>query len=379
MKSQISRQINLAQHIIDGSIAIDSTKTFKSILQIFPNDPALHKAFADFLLRKKSRENAQKVYSRAARLYIDAGMILQAIVCKLIQWRLQKPSSHEAKLFYQTLRRGSYHETPLNLFFDRLSFPELIALINRMDLLRLPAGQMIKKIGDSENDLYLIVSGNLKATTYQPLLDEADEQKKSTLFLTENDFFGDIYPFEEQKNSQSYTETISRTELVRIPKKKMIDVCAKYPAIELGIIDLFKTRSNTDEEGILRMVRKADRHKFPIKMNLEIRPGGPDNHPIVLDGYTKDVSVGGMCIILDSKFSALGTVYEQFQNAQIQISLPSQALTISVSGNIVWSDDVEYKGEKTVALGIQFDEMAPKLGGMLVVFADIIRNNEKEP
>jgi CRP-like cAMP-binding protein len=377
MKSQISRQINLAQHIIDGSIAIDSTKTFKSILQIFPNDPALHKAFGDLLIRKKSRATALKVYSKAAKLYIDMGMILQAVVCKLIQWRLQKPSAQEARLFCQTQRQGSYHETPLNQFFDRLSYSELIALIDRMDLLRLSAGQMIKKIGDEETDLYFIVSGNLKATTYQPLQDEADEQKKSTVFLTENDFFGDIYPFEELKNSQSYTETIGRTELVRIPKKKIIDLCRKYPAIELGIIDLFKARSHTDEEGILRMVRKTDRHKFPIKMNLEIRPGGADNHPIVLDGYTKDMSVGGMCIVLDAKFSALGSVYEQFQNAQIQISLPSEALTISVSGNIVWSNEVKYEGDKTVALGIQFDEMTPKLSGMLVVFADIIRTSEK--
>ena len=377
MKSQISRQINLAQHIIDGSIAIDSTKTFQSILQIFPKDPALHKAFADFLVRKKSRTNAVKVYSKAAKLYIDTGMILQAIVCKRIHWRLQKPSPQDARLFIQTLRQGNYHETPLNLFFDRLSYPELIALINRMDLLRLSAGQMIKKIGDEETDLYFIVSGNLKATTYRPLKDEADEQKKSTVFLTENDFFGDIYPYTEVKNSQSYTETIGRTELVRIPKKKMIDVCRKYPAIELGIIDLLKARARGDDEGILRMVRKTDRHKFPVKMNLEIRPGGADNHPIVLDGCTKDVSVGGMCIVLDSKFSALGSVYEQFQNAQIQISLPSEALTISVSGNIVWSNEVKYEGEKTVALGIQFDEMTPKLSGMLVVFADIIRDSDK--
>ena len=152
MKSQISRQINLAQHIIDGSIAIDSTKTFKSILQIFPHDPALHKAFADFLIRKKSRPNALKVYSKAAKLYIDMGMILQAVVCKLIQWRLQKPSPQEARLFYQTQRQGSYHETPLNQFFDRLSYSELIALINRMDLLRLSAGQVIKKIGDEDRN-----------------------------------------------------------------------------------------------------------------------------------------------------------------------------------------------------------------------------------
>ncbi len=47
MRSNINQQISIAEHIVDGSITLDSTDEFKSILRIFPSDPALHRVFAD--------------------------------------------------------------------------------------------------------------------------------------------------------------------------------------------------------------------------------------------------------------------------------------------------------------------------------------------
>lgn len=43
-----------------------------------------------------------------------------------------------------------------------------------------------------------------------------------------------------------------------------------------------------------------------------------------------------------------------------------------MSGNIVWRRQVSAEDEKTVALGIQYQNMTPKLSGMLFVFADIL-------
>ena len=64
-----------------------------------------------------------------------------------------------------------------------------------------------------------IVSGALRATTYQPV--EANGEtvyKKIGLHLSENDFFGAVDPFEEKQLSKSYVETITQTELIKIPK-----------------------------------------------------------------------------------------------------------------------------------------------------------------
>jgi hypothetical protein len=84
-----------------------------------------------------------------------------------------------------------------------------------------------------------------------------------------------------------------------------------------------------------------------------------------------------MCIILDAKYTNIPTVYKSIKNARIEISLPGEALTINVSGAIVWNKEVYYQGQQTVALGIQFEDMSPKLSGLLVVFADILSDDSE--
>ena len=375
MDNQLSRQITIAKHIIDGTITIDSVKEFEGMLQIFPNDPSLHRAYSDLLVRKKSYAKAIQSYHKSAELFIAAGKMLAAILCKILQWRIKKPSHHQARQFYTALFSGSYHETRLKSFFDRLSYPELMALMNHMQRVRMATGSIIRKIGDAEKALYFVVSGNIKSTTYQPLKKNETDHQKTTHYLTENDFFGNIYPFKEEKLSQAYTETASRVEMIKLSKERLIQTCKKYSNIELGIIDLLQTRSTDNDEDILRSVRKTERHTLPLRMNLKIYPDALSHHPVVLDGYSKDVSVGGMCIILDAKYTNIPTVYKSIKNARIEISLPSEALTINVSGSIVWNKEVYYQGQQTVALGIQFEDMSPKLSGLLVVFADMMSEN----
>lgn len=374
--NDLSKQIDIAKQVIDGSIRIDSIKEFEGMLQIFPKDPDLHRAFCDLLMRKRRYGQAAKAYHKSAELFIASGKILPALLCKLFQWRIEKPSRSEAKQFYKDLLNGSYHETSLKVFLSRLSFPELIAMMNYMKRLSLPAGQTVIKIGDSEEALFFVVSGSLVSTVYDPMHKNESNHGKSTVQLSENDYFGRIYPFEKEKISQSSTETSSRVELIRLSKPQLIKLCKKYPNIELGIIDLMKTRSNGNDNGTLRTVRKTERHQLPLRMNLKIYPDATSHHPVILDGYSKDVSVGGMCILLDSKYANIPTVYKSIKNAKIEISLPGEALTISVTAAIAWSKEVYHEGEKTVALGIEFEDMSPKLSGLLVVFADILSDRE---
>jgi CRP-like cAMP-binding protein len=372
MRSNINQQISIAKHIVDGSITLDSTDEFKSILRIFPSDPALHRVFADHLVHKKSIEAAIGAYSKAATLNIESGMMLQAIICKIQEWRLKKPNRQKAERFYRALSGGRYHQTPLNVFFNSLSFDEFSELLNQMTRVRVAAGKTVRKLGDQEKDLYLIVSGTLKATKILPLAKMQDKPQKTAVYLTENDFFGNIYPFENENISQAFVETIANAELVKIPREKFKKICKKYPNIELGLIDLFKARSEAGEEGLLRQVRLTGRHKLPIKIEMKIYPGNSGSHPIILDGYTRDVSIGGMCIVLDAKYAHVPSMYQDIRNAGIQISMESDAMTVSVTGKIVWSKEVAVGAEKTVALGIQYMNLTPKLSGLLVVFADIL-------
>jgi CRP-like cAMP-binding protein len=375
MNNQISKHISIARHIVDGSLTIDSVKEFRSILRIFPNDPALHRVYGDLQARKKSFKAAAASYRKAGTLYIESGMMLQAVVCKILEWRLYPPTSLKARRFYQALNGGKYHETLLNVFFNRLSFSEFAAFINRLKRVRIKAGKTIIKIGEQENFLYFIAAGNVTATTLHPLADGQKEAEKSIVHLTENDFFGDIYPLESDKISQSYFETPTVTELVKISQTALKRICKKFPNIELGIIDLLKARSNVNDDEILRKVRQTDRRLLPVKIDMQIYPGKSGHHPIVLDGYTRDVSIGGMCIVLDAGYEHVPSMYNDIKNSRIQISMASEAMTISVSGKIVWSKEVIFEGRKTIALGIQYQNMTPQLSGLMVVFADILEGS----
>ena len=83
MNDELNKKITLAKRVIEGSIVIDSIKEFEGMLQIFPNDPALHRAYSDLLKRRKSFDNAAKSYQKSADLFIASGKMLPAILCKM--------------------------------------------------------------------------------------------------------------------------------------------------------------------------------------------------------------------------------------------------------------------------------------------------------
>jgi CRP-like cAMP-binding protein len=372
MKGQLSKQISIAKHIVEGSITIDSVKEFQGMLQIFPNDPALHRAYADLLVRKQLFEAAVQSYHQAAKLYTVAGLLLQAVVCQVLKWRIHPPNDAQTQKFWEIFHKSKYHEIPTNTFLAGLSHSELVAVMNGMQLLRLTAGKTVNKIGDEENALYFIVAGNIKATTYEPLEKNDFDHRKSTVYLAENDFFGHIYPLNESKLSHSHTESITQTELARISRDKLIQICRRHTPIELGIIDLLKVRANKAEVEVRRAVRKADRHKLPVKMNLKIWPGTAGYYGLILDGTSRDISVDGMCIVLDAKYANVPSIYKSIKNAKIEISLPSEAMTVNVLGSIAWSNEVYQEEQRSLALGIRFEEMSPQMSGMLVVFANML-------
>ena len=82
MSDWINKQNSLVSRIIDGSVTIDSVKKFEDLLKVFPGKPELQKAYAGFLRKEKSLDAAD-AYGKASKLFIESGMTLQAIVCKI--------------------------------------------------------------------------------------------------------------------------------------------------------------------------------------------------------------------------------------------------------------------------------------------------------
>ena len=367
--SQLKIDKNTVEHIIDGAIVINSVELMLNILKKYPAEPNLVRIYADLLLKNKMPEAAVKAYNRAAKLYLDSGKILPAIVAKISQWHIEMPSDQHVQSFLTELNRNNNKTLPLGHFFSKLSIQELKALCSLFENIRVPSGHVVKQIGDTEDHLFFIVSGQLKDSIYLTLQNQGKVFRKPTLVLAENDFFGDIYPFNKEHRSQSYIETLEPVELVRIPKEKLMRICRKYTNIELGIIDLLSVRSLTNSDEPSDMIRQESRHKFILSLQLEIYPEHSPDQAIHLEGGSEDISIGGMSIIIDSTSvgdsTPISDLDKTIPNAKINVSVVTHTLLLKISGKIVWSREIVQDGTKTSAIGMQFDEMSPKIRGLL--------------
>ena len=112
----LSGDKSIPEHIIDGSIVIDSVEAFKSILKQFPENANLLKAYSDFLTKSNLFDLAAQSYGKAASQFVETGKILQAIVSKKLQWRIQPAKKKEVHRFLESLKNGHFSEIPLKVF-----------------------------------------------------------------------------------------------------------------------------------------------------------------------------------------------------------------------------------------------------------------------
>ena len=367
--NQIKIDKNTVEHIIDGSIVINSIDLMLDAIKKFPAEPDLVRIYASLLTQNKMPDAAAKAYNRAARLYLNKDKILPAMVSKISQWHIEMPSDQDVQSFLAELNGSNNQNLPLGHFFSKLSIQELKALCSLFENIRLPSGRVVKEIGDPEDYLFFVVSGRLKDSIYLTLQDQRKIFRKPTLTLAENDFFGDIYPFNKEQRSQSYIETLEPVELVRIPKEKLMRIGRKYPNIELGIIDLLNIRSLTEEGAPSDEIRRETRQKFSLKLQLEIFTEHSPEEALLIEGDSEDISIGGMSIIIDSTEAANSSgstsLDKTLTNAIISASVITHTLLLKISGKIVWSREVSRDGVKALAIGMQFDEMSPKVRGLL--------------
>ena len=365
---------SIPEHIIDGTIVIDSIEAFSSILKQFPDHPALLKKYADLLFRQELLDLAAKSYGEAARLYIDSGQMLQAVVAQKQQWLIKPPSKKEIPLFLSALEQGNFRTTPLKMLFDKLSPKEILAIISGFVRVRLFAEKTIRKAGDLETDMYFIVSGTLKDSIFPSLETKEKVHRKPSIYLSDDDLFGEIYPFKMDQTSKSDIKTETQVELVKVSKQKLMKLCREFPNLEPALIDLLKIRSGSESSSLPATVRKAERYQLPIKMNLELAPKGTFKNPLIVDGYSSDISIGGICVVLNGKSKQIGhllaSLPETADKSQIRVSFPGETMELKVLGNIMWRHEIHFNGNKTLALGIRFEEDSPKLRGMLFMFAN---------
>ena len=112
---------------------------------------------------------------------------------------------------------------------------------------------------------------------------------------------------------------------------------------------------------------------------LEIYPQSAANFPIIIEGYSNDILVGGTCVVLDINdeniSNSVATLNKTIKNSIVKLNYPNEGLELKISGKIAWTHEVIFRGMNTLALGIQFQGLSPKLRGMFFVFANSSSNS----
>ena len=357
MNNQPDKKSKIASRIIDGSITVDSVAGFNNLLKTFPNDPWLHKFYADLLKREKSFYAAADAYGIAADLFIESDMPLQALTSKFFEWRILDPLNHEDQAFCASLRKCRAQKRGVQSFIISMTYPELMAFMGNLIIRHFPAGSMLKRFGDEENDLYFVVYGALEKTVYHRLEKGGKVHKKSTKSLVENDFFGEIYPFEDEKVSRSDIETTTRVEFATIPKSRLMAICREYPNVKILVDGLYKSNLVSDEEKFTSIIRNTVRHQLSTQVNIKIFGDQQSKAPMEFSGFTDNISLSGASVVLGGNYDT-----DYFGNligkrVQIQIYLPIAFVSLSISGTSVWSKEISIEGKKNKMLGIQFEKL----------------------
>ena len=347
---------DVVNSILDGSGTVDTLEEFKEILKTDPENPSLLRAYGDFLVRDTVFDEAAHAYKKSAGLFAKSGAIAQAMLSKILQWGVIKVSERECRSIYRALSDIKSEEIPVLHFFARMTYSELIAVMEELEQIQFSSGHVLMKPGDPEFNIFFIASGLLRENV--DYHSSTEELEQFTATLSENMFSGDIYPFEEENLSPSCIETITDVRLLRFSKPDIVSVCRKYPNIRFLIMELCQTRHGSESQRYSPLVRAATRYQLQTEGVLKVFPDEENESPLILKCILDDVSKGGACINLGEKYWIGSSVGLAGKRAKMLINVSKASRSFEVMGNIMWEKEVPHDETTHILVGIQFNQMS---------------------
>ncbi|MFO7713876.1 PilZ domain-containing protein [Desulfosarcina sp.] len=363
---------SILEQIRNDRIDIGTMDGFKPLLEAFPENPDLYRKYADRLAAANQPEAALVAYHRAAGLYLEAGMVLQSIVAKILAWSIVKPSHREGRDFHAKVRRMGGGDVPSQLFFPQLRYEEMVALMLRLTRIRLAPGTTVYDVGQEATQIYFIVSGELTETPPQT----KDGQPSDAIALAENDIFGDIFPLEEASYCRARVATTSAVEMVKMSKPVLKAACYRYPRIRERLERLSRVRTPQDSDRIWKTVRRSCRYCLPADVKLELAPKNPAEKR-VLHGSLRDLSTGGICVALKNDFPPPDSKFQLKENTTLTILEGNRTVINHLTGKVAWRTTVGSSSHPIHIVGIAFNQMAEETAIALNAFCTI-SNDEQD-
>ena len=119
---------------------------------------------AEELSGQNQVKQAAELYRTAMQQYAESGKILSAIAAKARELKIIKRAPNKARDIYNALRTIAANNIPSYEFFTKMSYDELLGILQALEVEVFPAGSIVKQAGDPETDLYFVVSGTLQET-----------------------------------------------------------------------------------------------------------------------------------------------------------------------------------------------------------------------
>jgi hypothetical protein len=364
-------QYSVMQRIIDGSLAIDSIEEFQEILTIYPDDALLYRKYADLLLEKHRLTDAVQAFDKAARLFIDQGMNLQAIVAKILQWGIEKPTHEQVLQFHRLLTRKGDQYTPLQRLWANMRYPELVTTMLRLVRERLVPGEQITSVDAPANDIYFVVSGTLIETLSEDCQTEASRAgiEIEPRFIGANDIFGNIFPLNETTVSHTDVSAVTNVELVKIAKTVLFEACRKHPRIQHLLQEIYKPENVEKCDRAWQTVRRTIRFGVFAKV-LIVSPALaariPGRQSQGSTGIALDLSSGGMCVDLGPIQSPDDQLNFKGLTVQTILELPDERGSLNLSGKIVWQRSQSNENGSKLLIGIRFAPLGARERELLI-------------
>lgn len=354
-----NQQFSIMNRIIDGTLRIDSIKEFDEILEIYPNDPQLYRKYADLLMKEQRQDEAIAAYERAAQLFVQEGMNLQAIVAMILHWSKKKPTHDQGRRFHALLHDKGARHTPLQRFWAQMNYAELVSVMLRIVRIRLPAGKKIVEPGDKAGDLFFVVSGSLMEILPEDRERLALEQgaEAEPILLGANDIFGDIYPLHLDTVARTQIRTVTEVELVKISKSVLRDTVRKHPKVDRLLRSLHRTESVNVCDRPWLTVRRARRYSLPARVELLLPPSDGKGVEDRYSGIAVDLSVNGICVDLGQNPDNTDATRLKGHILRLHLDLLNEIGRLKLTGKVVWYRQQQSDHGPTEFIGIRFDSL----------------------
>ena len=367
MKKQLEEKHGVLNRITNRSLTLTSDAEYQQLKDLFPDRGEISRGYADFLLEQNQKEKAYNSYTHAADLFLRDGKTFQAIVSTMQAWRIGKPTHGVGRAFHTSLQNSIREESPLRHLFSDISYPELLAFMLKLVRTYVNTHKYVTRIGQECQHVFFVVSGELAEHVDPAINAHKNRSSQNGQILKDNDIIGDIFPLEDTTLSHSDVKACTLSELVKISKANLIEICKRYPNIEQGLAKLYKGPPSNDYGRSWSSVRRSTRHENPVRTTvmLSLRKGEPK--PVAFEGMSKDISLAGACIDLGLKYGSMRPETFAGIEAVVEISLPS-GVGVSIPGHVTWCKKINEPAGVSIVAGIRFAPLPPDVRDFLEVY-----------